>query len=63
MWQLVKDFFTVKSFAVRVLRVLIVTAGTGMATGQIPIAEEWQWVGWVVATIGAAISQQPEPEE
>lgn len=62
MWQLVVDFFTVKSFAVRVLRVLLVTAGAGIVGGQIPIPEAYQWIGWIIATFGAAITQQTPPE-
>jgi len=56
MWPLIRDFFTVKAAAVRAIRIVLGLAGTGIATGQIPVADEYQWVGWVVVTGAAAIT-------
>lgn len=58
MWPLVRDFFTTKSVAVRVLRLVIVTIGATWASGNLPLPESWDWAGFILTTIGAAITQQ-----
>ena len=56
MWPLIRDFFTVKAAAVRAIRVVVGLGGTGIATGQIPVPEEWSWVGWVLVGLAGAIT-------
>ena len=62
MWPLVKDFFTVKSAAVRTLRVLIVTGGGVLTSSVSPLPLEWRWAGVLLAAVGAAITGRDKPE-
>jgi hypothetical protein len=58
MWPLIKDFFTVKSAGVRTVRVAGAALGSAIAAGQVPMTENWEWVGYVIAIISGAITQQ-----
>lgn len=63
MWPLLRDFFTVKSAAVRVFRVLGVSAGAMVAAKQLPVPEGWEWMGYAIAAIAAAVTDQPSKDE
>ena len=50
LWQ---RFWTVESYAVRIIRLVFVGIGTAVVGGQIPLPV---WVGVVLSIVGAAIS-------
>ena len=58
MWPIVRDFFTVKSVAVRNLRIVLGVFGAAIAAGQIPIPDSYEWIGYVIVGISGAITQQ-----
>ncbi len=63
MKQLFLDFWTTKSFAIRVFRVGLVAAGSVMVGEATPLPDEYRWVGYLVATLGAAITGRDQPAD
>lgn len=62
MIPLIKDFFTVKSVAVRAFRLTLVTLGVAAASGQLPIPEAWEWIGYLLTTVGSTITGRDAPK-
>lgn len=43
-----KHFFMIERYFLGVVRLLAVAAGTGIASGDIPIPEGWSWLGFFI---------------
>lgn len=58
MWPLIRDFFTLKSSAVRAFRVAAIAAGI-VAVNGIPNNTQ-DWVISVLTALSGAVTQQPK---
>ena len=56
MTELFWKFWTIESYATRLIRLLFVGVGTAITAGEIPVPEGWGWTGPALAVIGAAIT-------
>lgn len=55
MWPLIVKFFTLESYAIRLIRFLGVVGGTLVAAGNAPEFIP-DWAGYIIAGVAAALS-------
>ena len=56
MKELFLKFWTMESYATRLIRILIVNVGIVLAGSNSPLPDEWLYIGLIVSNIGAAIT-------